>query len=193
MGTVNIDHYVVSKSLERVNGDAAFISEQEGKIFICIFDGAGHGNGANGITNIAIDYIKKNKNLLLTELMINVHNILKGTHGGVAILAKIDNGKNKLSYVGIGNIFLRVFGKNSKREITQGGVIGYQIRTPKEKTIVIDDGDVVVFHTDGISSQFNEVDYPDILKGSAEKIAKNLLAKFGKKNDDATCVVLKFV
>lgn len=191
MAEVNIKHFVVSKPLERLNGDGAFIYEQDEQIFICIFDGAGHGKGANKITNIAIEYIKNNINQLLTELMVNVHNILRGTHGGVAILAKIDSNKDKLSYVGIGNIFLRVFGKNTKREITQGGIIGYQIRTPKEKTIVIDEGDIVVFHTDGITSHFNETDYPDINKGSAEKIAKNLLAKFGKTNDDATCIVLK--
>ena len=70
-------------------------------------------------------------------------------------------------------------------------MIGYQIRTPKEKCISINYGDIIVLHTDGISSRFNETDYPNIFWDDAKVISSTLLSTFGKSNDDATCAVIR--
>jgi len=56
----------------------------------------------------------------------------------------------------------------------------------------ISGGDVLVLHTDGIASHFDLNDYPEILKDDAKTIANNLIKKFSKKDEDATCVVLRF-
>jgi serine/threonine protein phosphatase PrpC len=71
-------------------------------------------------------------------------------------------------------------------------VIGYQIRTPKEKIMKISVGDILVLHTDGISSNFDVSDYPEIINDGAKTIANNLIKKFGKNDDDATCIVVRF-
>ena len=189
--TQRFEYSTAERALDRVNGDAVFITDNGQELFICIFDGAGHGEGAHNIARIGIDFIQKNNHLSLPDLMNQLHKELQGTHGAVAIIGKLNLKTKQLNYVGIGNIFLRVFGMHSKREITQGGVIGYQIRTPIEKCIAIKAGDIVVFHTDGISSRFNETDYPKILSDDAEKISITLLDKFGKNNDDATCAVIR--
>lgn len=187
----NFEYFILERALESVNGDAVFIEEEDDKLFICIFDGAGHGQGAHKIAQASIEYIHNNKHLTLPDLMSRLHKKLQGTHGGVAIIGNFCIKTKKFSYVGIGNIFLRVFGAKTKREITQGGVIGYQIRTPKEKHIYLKSGDILVFHTDGISSRFNETDYPNIFWDDAEQVSNTLLDKFGSKNDDATCAVLR--
>ena len=195
MALVNVggfEYFSVERALEFVGGDAIFISNEGEELFICIFDGAGHGENAHKIACAGIHYVKENKHLDLPDLMKGLHKKLNGTHGAVAIIGRLNIKTRKLSYVGIGNIFLRVFGDKSKREITQGGVIGYQIRTPKEKCISINFGDIVVFHTDGISSRFNETDYPNIFWDDAEIISNTLLSNFGKSNDDATCAVIRF-
>ncbi|MEH6443100.1 MAG: SpoIIE family protein phosphatase [Oceanospirillaceae bacterium] len=195
MALINIGElecFVAERALETVNGDAVFIKDEGEYLFICIFDGAGHGEGAHRIARTGTDYIQKNQHLSLPSLMNGLHKELQGTHGAVAIIGKLNIKTRKLYYVGIGNIFLRVFGYQSKREITQGGVIGYQIRTPKEKCISIKKGDILVFHTDGISSRFNETDYPNIFLDDAEKISNTLLDTFGKNNDDATCAVIRY-
>lgn len=187
----NVEYFVAERALGSVNGDAVFIKDEGDELFICIFDGAGHGQGAHEIARTGIDYINNNKHLALPNLMIGLHKELLGTHGAVAIIGKFCIKTKRFNYVGIGNIFLRVFGSQAKREITQGGVIGYQIRTPKEKCISLKIGDILVLHTDGMTSRFNESDYPDILWDDAEKISKTLLDKFCKKNDDATCAVIR--
>ena len=196
MALVNVsgfEYFSVERALDFVSGDAVFISNEGEELFICIFDGAGHGVNAHKISCIGINYIKENKDSKLPDLMKGLHKKLNGTHGAVAIIGRLNIKTRKLNYVGIGNIFLRVFGEQSKREVTQGGVIGYQIRTPKEKCISINAGDIIVFHTDGISSRFNETDYPNIFWDDAEIISNTLLSDFGKSNDDATCAVIRLI
>jgi serine/threonine protein phosphatase PrpC len=187
----NFEYFISERALEYLNGDAVFINIEDEELFICIFDGAGHGEGAYKISRIGIEYIQSNRGLSLPEMMQGLHEKLHGTHGAVAIIGKLNIKKMELKYVGIGNIFLRIFGEVSKREVMLGGVIGYQIRTPKERRLSIKSGDTIVFHTDGISSRFNETDYPNIFWDDAEIISKKILQDFGKNNDDATCAVIK--
>lgn len=186
-----LEYFVATRSLESLNGDAAFIVEDNDELFICIFDGAGHGESAHNIAIVAVNFIKKNRHLDLVNLMSELHETLKNSDGGVAVIAKFNMITRQLYYVGIGNIFLRVFSEFSKREITQGGVIGYQIRSPKEKSIEVATGSTIVFHTDGITSRFNENDYPNILWDDVQTVSQVLLDKFGKNNDDATCAVIR--
>lgn len=187
-----VDYFVAEKPLELVNGDIGFISVDEKQLFVGIVDGAGHGPEAHKIAQTSRDFLEKNKDVELPDLMNGLHENLRGTRGAVAIIGKLDHEASQFHYVGIGNIVLRKFGNSSERAVTQDGVIGYQVRTPKEKLMQILGGDVLVMHTDGISSYFDENDYPEILKDDAKTIANNLIKKFGKNNDDATCVVIRF-
>lgn len=187
-----VDYFVAEKPLELVNGDIGFISVDEKQLFVGIVDGAGHGPEAHKIAQTSRDFLEKNKDVELPDLMNGLHENLRGTRGAVAIIGKLDHEASQFHYVGIGNIVLRKFGNSSERAVTQDGVIGYQVRTPKEKLMQILGGDVLVMHTDGISGYFDENDYPEILKDDAKTIANNLIKKFGKNNDDATCVVIRF-
>jgi phosphoserine phosphatase RsbX len=187
-----IDYFISEKPLELVNGDTGFICFGEEKVFVGIVDGSGHGPEAHTIAQASRDFLEKNKDGELPGLMKGLHENLRGTRGGVAIIGKLDHEARQFRYVGIGNIVLRKFGKSSERAVTQDGVIGYQIRTPKEKLMQISGGDVLVMHTDGITSYFDENDYPGILKDDAKTIANNLIKKFGKNDDDATCIVIRF-
>jgi negative regulator of sigma-B (phosphoserine phosphatase) len=187
-----VDYYIAEKPLEFVNGDIGFISDDEKQLFVGIVDGAGHGPEAHEIAQVSRNFLEKNKDMKLPDLMKKLHENLRGTRGGVAIIGKLDHKVSRFNYVGIGNIVLRKFGNSSERVVTQNGIIGYQIRTPKEKFMQISGGDILVMHTDGISSYFDEGDYSGILKDDAKTIANNLIKKFGKGDDDATCIVIRF-
>lgn len=187
-----IEYFIAERALELVNGDTGFISTDNGQLFVGIVDGAGHGPEAHTIAQASHDFLEKNKDMELPDLMNGLHENLRGTRGGVAIIGKLDHETLQFHYVGIGNIVLRKFGNYSERAVTQDGVIGYQIRTPKEKFMQIVGGDILIMYTDGISGYFDEDDYPGILKDDAKTIANNLIEKFGKNNDDATCIVIRF-
>jgi len=187
-----IEYFIAERPLESVNGDMGFISINPGQLFVGIVDGAGHGPEAHTIAQASCDFLEKNKGAELPGLMNNLHENLRGTRGGVAIIGKLDHESLQFRYVGVGNIVLRKFGKSSERAVTQDGVIGYHMRTPQEKLMQISGGDILVMHTDGITSYFDESDYPEILYDDAKTIANNLIKKFGKNNDDATCIVIRF-
>lgn len=187
-----LEYFSAENSLEVVNGDGVFASADKEQLFIGIVDGAGHGPEAHVIARASCDFFEKNKNMALPSLMSELHESLRGTRGGVAIIGKLNYESLQFSFVGIGNVVLRKIGKSSKRAVTQDGVIGYHIRTPHEQTMQFASGDILIMHTDGISSYFDEHDYPRILRDNAETIANNLIYKFGKNNDDATCIVIRF-
>jgi negative regulator of sigma-B (phosphoserine phosphatase) len=191
VSTVDIDYFVAEKPLESVNGDAAFVNVDQKKIFVGVIDGAGHGPEAHAVAQTARNFLEKNRNEELPSLMQELHEELRGTRGGVAIIGNLDIERLQFRYVGIGNIVLRKFGAELKREIIQGGVIGHHVRTPKERILQLSHGDVLVMHTDGISSHFSLDDYPHILWDDAETIANNLIKKFGKNDDDATNLIIR--
>ena len=75
--------------------------------------------------------------------------------------------------------------------MSQDGVIGYSIRTPREQSIQLEPNDRLIMYTDGITSTFDEIDYPNIRRDNAEVIANHLINDFAKNNDDATCIVAR--
>ena len=54
------------------------------------------------------------------------------------------------------------------------------------------DGDILVLHTDGISSLFELGDYPDLLRNDAKTLATHIIHQFGKEEDDAASIVLRY-
>jgi serine/threonine protein phosphatase PrpC len=187
-----IDYFIAEKALEYVNGDTGFVNVEEQHLFVGIFDGSGHGPEAHAIAQSSRFFLEKNRTSPLPELMTLLHEHLRGTRGGVGIIGVVDYAPLQFRYVAMGNVVLRKFGNVSKRQITQDGIIGYHIRTPREESLALMPGDILVLHTDGIKSEFSISDYPEILKDNAETIANNLIKLFGKNNDDATCVVIRF-
>ncbi|MFT6056485.1 MAG: serine phosphatase RsbU (regulator of sigma subunit) [Pseudohongiellaceae bacterium] len=190
--SLEVDYFVAEEPLESVNGDVAFVNADKDQLFFGIVDGAGHGPEAHAVAEASRKFLERYRNMELPPLMEALHKELRGTRGGVAIIGRLDVRKLQLNYVGIGNISLRKFGKHSQTELTQGGIIGYQIRTPKEKVIQLLPDDVIVMHTDGITSHFDINDYPQLLRDCARTIAENMLKKFSKNNDDSTCLVMRF-
>ena len=71
----------------------------------------------------------------------------------------------------------------------RGGVVGYQLPPLRSSVLAVKPGDTLVLATDGISSSFDrEID----LKDSPQQIADRILAKCGKKNDDALALVVRY-
>jgi len=187
-----LDYYIAERALGRVNGDTGFVRNEGNQLFIGLVDGAGHGPEAYTIAQASRNFLEENRNQELPALMSQLHGELLGGRGGVAIVGKLDSETFQLRYVGIGNIFLQKVGNPSERAVTQDGVIGYQMRLPRERTMLFSGGDVLIMHTDGITSQFDRSNFPEIQTADAQTIAKNLIRRFGGHNDDATCVVIRF-
>lgn len=173
-------------------GDIAIIKEYDNKCFIALIDVLGHGSEARKVAILAKSYLEHNYEYELTKLMDGLHEHLKGTRGAVAAICHLDILTGKFHYVGIGNITVRILGSDSRRFIPQDGVIGYIIASPREKSIKLHNNNILIMYSDGIKEHFDEFECDGLLKENAKRIADGILKKFGKENDDASCIVLKY-
>jgi len=177
---------------ERVSGDTAIIEEREGLVFMAIVDVLGHGPEAHIVARKIEDFLGQNWSSDLVATLRQLHEELKGTRGAAASLSVLDIDAGELSYLGVGNTVLRVFGRRSIRLHSTDGIIGSNIRQPVEQKLHLSRTDVVLLYTDGIKDRFELDDYPQLLYESAHCIARNLVRRFEKVYDDATCIVFRY-
>jgi serine phosphatase RsbU (regulator of sigma subunit) len=191
-----VDCYLVKRALtlrEADCGDTGVIKEFDGQCFLALVDVLGHGSEAHDVALIAQKYLEQNYYEELVDLMQGLHACLRGTRGAVAALCRLDTETGELIYVGIGNITVRVLGHRNARFVLGDGIVGYMMTTPRVQNLKLFAGDVLVMYSDGIKEHFELSEYPGILTGTAKSIAFGLLDQFGKKNDDASCIALRYL
>jgi serine/threonine protein phosphatase PrpC len=68
-------------------------------------------------------------------------------------------------------------------------VVGYHLPTLRPDTLAISQGDVLVFATDGLRSNFTEDLFLD---GSPQEIADHVMARHRRGSDDALVLVVRY-
>lgn len=191
----HIDYHLEVRPLPGfdIGGDTGFIYEQDNKVFAALVDIAGHGKTAYDLALISRDFIKKNrKKDDLEEIVKGLHKLLSKTRGAVAGLCLLDTKTGAVKCSGIGNITIKVFGTITRSILLKDGMIGYMMSNPRTETLTLEDGEILMMYSDGVKSHFNLNEMPDIFKQDAKTIAKYVIRLFGKKIDDASCLVLKY-
>ena len=54
-------------------------------------------------------------------------------------------------------------------------------------------GDLLVLHSDGITSRFEAGEYPQLAADDPATAARELVRRFGRSYDDAACIVARRV
>jgi negative regulator of sigma-B (phosphoserine phosphatase) len=191
-----VDCHLVKRALTRREaecGDTGVIKEFDGRCFLALVDVLGHGREAHDVALTAQAYLEQNCFKEPVEVMQGLHTCLKGTRGAVAAICRLDTATGELIYVGMGNIVVRVLGPRAVRFVSRDGIIGYMMSTVKQQALKLLVGDVLVMYSDGIKEHFELSGRPDLLSGSAESIASALFEQFWKQNDDASCIVLRYL
>jgi len=177
---------------ERVSGDAVVIRPLDGGLFVAIIDVLGHGPEAHELA-VEIDaYLARYGSSDIAGLMTRLHQHLKGTRGAAAGLSAFDAATGRLVYAGTGNTVLRRFGKTDMRLVSQDGVLGQNMRTPRPQTLQLEAGDLVVLYTDGVRDRFSADDYPGIFHHPPKDVVRTLVERFGKDYDDAACIAVRY-
>ena len=177
---------------ESLSGDSVVIQPLEQDLFVAIVDVLGHGPEAHELAQVINVYLARYGTSDVTGLMTRLHQYLKGTRGAAAGLCAIDAAKGRINYVGIGNTAVRRFGKAETRLVSQDGVLGQNIRTPRLQTLQLEPGDLIVLYTDGVSDRFTADDYPGVLHHAPREVASNIVQHFGKDHDDAACIAVRY-
>jgi negative regulator of sigma-B (phosphoserine phosphatase) len=192
----SVDCHLVKRALtlrEAECGDTGVIKEFDGQCFLALVDVLGHGCEAHDVALTAQAYLEQNCREKPVEVMLGLHTCLKGTRGAVAAICRLDTETGELIYAGMGNIVVRVLGARAFRFVSGDGIVGYIMSTVREQTLTLLVGDVLVMHSDGIKEHFELSECPGILTGDAKSIATGLLRQFGKENDDASCIALRYL
>ncbi|MFH1134655.1 MAG: SpoIIE family protein phosphatase [Pseudomonadota bacterium] len=189
-----VDCYLLKRSLEGPRdacGDGGVILESDDELFLALLDVLGHGREAHAAAVMAEEFLVRESGRGLKEIMVGLHSHLQGTRGAVAALCRLNKNTGELSYVGVGNINSRIYGPRPRHLIPRDGIIGYSISTPLEQKTELGPGDILVCTSDGVREHFDLDDYPDLFRGSARRIAADIIEKLGKGDDDASCIVLR--
>ncbi|HEY81859.1 MAG TPA: SpoIIE family protein phosphatase [Dehalococcoidia bacterium] len=192
---VRLDYFLATRPGTRQNasGDIALVKEFKNKVFIGIVDAEGHGEEAEKTASICFDFMERHYRQDLVQVMDRLHQRLKELpRKAVAGFALLELETGELTYVGVGNISARIFGATNLRIIPRPGLIGYAMSSLRQERIKLHAGDVLVLHTDGVEEHFTLEDYPGLLNEDAERIATRIIKEFGRPDDDALCVALRY-
>jgi len=193
---MKLDYYLAKRPLpghkESECGDIGLLREFEQKAFIGLADVLGHSKDAHGIAITIKHYLEKNYRKDLIEIIQGLHAKIMHSRGAVIAVCLLSLKTGELKYICVGNIVIRKIGSSSAHAVCRPGIVGYVLPTPKENIMQLYDGDILILHTDGIKSYFELGECPDLLKDDAKNVATHILHQFGKEEDDAACIVLRY-
>jgi len=174
------------------NGDGYFTMQWDDMLFLALFDGLGHGRVAAVASDRCLSILKESYQTSLPVIFTASHNALRRTRGVVMGIALISLSTLLMRYAGVGNIATKVIsGEKSTHLVSMDGIVGYTLPTIKEFTHQLIPGDVIVMHTDGISSSNLSLHPSEQLKDrDPQTIAEEILDNHAKSEDDATILII---
>jgi negative regulator of sigma-B (phosphoserine phosphatase) len=115
----------------------------------------------------------------------------RGTRGAAAAIAWLDDRTLEGWVAGVGNVRCRLFGAVTRTVEFADGVLGQRVRSPRPVAFALRPADVVILFSDGVAGRFRLDDYPSLGLDPAPEIAFNVVRRFGKGADDASCAVIR--
>jgi phosphoserine phosphatase RsbX len=175
------------------SGDLHVVVSTPGRTFVAAVDGLGHGAEAAVASRVAAETLNEYPNEPVISLLRRCHENLKPTRGAVISLASFNFCDAMMTWVGIGNVagFLLRANQNLPSEtlLLRGGVVGVQLPSLQADVLPVGPGDILVFATDGVRTDFTGNILPS---ASLQSTAERLLAKYNKGTDDALVVAARY-
>ncbi len=170
---------------ERLSGDCTLIEKREDLTCAVLIDGLGHGARASeAVRGRWTDDPKRTLNLL--------HEGMKSSAGGVGGVCVVDENRRELVYAGVGNTVARILGNKLRSFVSVPGTLGKQMREPRVDRIALNDEDIVLMHSDGISDRAPLGEYPEIRIHSVQTIVRTMVKRFGRTFDDVSCIAMRY-
>ena len=176
----------------RLNGDAFVIKRWDERALVAVIDGLGHGQYAHRASQKAREYVERHVDQDLTRMFRGVGRACRATRGTVMAVARFDWDAGELTFGTVGDVAARVF--QSREPIhfrIRRGILGGRAPNPVVTHHAWDPANVLVLHSDGLTSRWRWTDFSDLAQATATVAARKLLRALAKENDDATVVVVK--
>ena len=190
-----VGEYVRPCDGETSSGDATFVRIEDEGVFIALIDVLGHGAAAHrlavSLTESLSNWLPGARKPSPDDALKVLHEASRGTRGAVASAAWIDGSTHEGNAAGIGNVRCRLFGSVAKTIRFGDGLLGSRARSAMTISLALRPSDVLLLFSDGVSERFDISEYPSLTRESAPAIAFNIVQRFGKGQDDASCAVLR--
>jgi serine phosphatase RsbU (regulator of sigma subunit) len=179
---------------ERVSGDATFLRHDGPRTYLALLDALGHGGGAHTIAQRGLDALEAPWASDPAEALKRLDHGLRGTAGAVGTAAVLDRSSGLVRAAGIGNVSLEIIQGSELRTrlVATAGILGQRMRTPRVQEFPLEDGNLLVLHSDGVSPEYGSKAYPQIRLQGCRAIARSLVRRYGTVHDDATCLVVRY-
>jgi negative regulator of sigma-B (phosphoserine phosphatase) len=180
---------------EGQSGDQYLVCCKENGILIAAVDGIGHGAEAANAAEVAIAVLKNGIGAPIIPLVVACHEKLRSTRGVVLSVASIDVKHGLMTWLGVGNVqgvLVRADKRNSAQEtlLLRAGVVGDQLPQLQAAVLPVGRGDMLVFATDGVRTDFtgtlSALENP-------QRAADRILRTFGGGSDDALVLALRIM
>jgi anti-sigma regulatory factor (Ser/Thr protein kinase) len=174
------------------NGGAFIFKRWERRALAGVIDGLGHGPLAQRASQTARQYIEQHFDQPLESLFRGVGRACRATRGVVMALARFDLARQKLMVAGIGNIAVRLpGGPRPLHLIIRRGVVGLNAPDPVPAEFPWTPASLLIMHSDGACADWDWSDFSDLAREAPAIIARRLLSKLGRTDDDATVIVVR--
>ena len=175
------------------SGDRCVVKTVAERTLIGVIDGVGHGPEAALAADAAVEILETFAGESVSQLMQRCHERLRCTRGAAITLIVLDAAANAAEWVGAGNVAAVVsqteHGKRRCRELLiRSGIAGSLLPSTDALSLTVRHGDTVVLATDGVHPTF--IDGVSAV-GPVQRLAEQLLAKYGTSRDDALVVVAR--
>lgn len=177
---------------EPVSGDRWACKNQGQHQLYLVVDGLGHGFHASTAAAVAVEIFSDATTLNPSELVQQMHGPMKSTRGAALAIVSLDGDRHVASYCGVGNISAMI--QNSHRVmnlISHNGTVGHQARQIRAFEYPYVQGDLLVMHSDGISTHWSLNTYPNLTEAAPSAVAAVLHRDFNRGRDDATVLAVR--
>ena len=178
------------------SGDLHLVKPVKDGVLIAVLDGLGHGEEAAVAARLAVSTLERYADEPPLSLLQRCHVALKGSRGVVMSIARFDASRGTMTWLGVGNVegvlHHADWSERSGRAslVTRGGIVGGEIPAVQAAVIPVQASDVLVFATDGIGTGF----LADVsAREEPQRLADQILARYGKGTDDALVLVAKYL
>lgn len=180
---------------ETFSGDVVFVQPQGDGVFAAVIDALGHGPDAHKLgvqLSVALSrWLPEAAPPAAEGALAVLHESARGTRGAAAAVAWLDTRTLEGWVAGVGNVRCRLFGAVTRTVEFAEGVLGQRVRSPRPVSLALQPTDVLILFSDGVAGRFRLDDYPSLGLDPAPAIAFNVVKRFGKGADDASCAVIR--
>lgn len=189
-GSTTFGAVSLPKAGEDVCGDGWAVQAHPDGLTMMVADGLGHGPLAAEAAKGAMTVFADHHALAPAEIVDRMHAALRATRGAAVSVARLDLGRERVHFAGIGNVAGTLLaGSTVRKMVSHNGTAGHAVKRIQEFTYEFVGAPIVLLCSDGLVTSWALDRYPGLATRHPTLIAGVLYRDFNRGRDDVTVLV----